>query len=134
MITSYIRTHTYLYYFLSISPRTGLEQAALLTFNGVISNFFFIFFLASYSRDAFSRVKVVRLFLHPSNRFLFSFPLKSLRSRLNERARSTRQWSFVLRACLLRPFPNSSPRFFARHGRSFKRKSWRRVSNPRPPS
>ena len=54
MITSYNRIHIFHTFSLHLSLNR-LEQAALLTINGAINSsnlFFFLFFLASYSRDA----------------------------------------------------------------------------------
>ena len=60
------------------------------------------------------------------------FTLKILGSSLfRERARSTRLWSFVLWACLVRSsFPNSSPFFLRDSVVRSNNKSWRRDSIP----
>ena len=104
----------------------------MLTFNGAISssNFYFLFFLASYSRDASVSASCIngRSFHiphpHPSNRVL-SFTLKSSRSSpfssFFERACFARPWSFVPRARSFHFVFASISFFFAHQGRSLKK-------------
>ena len=94
------------------------EQAALETFNRAInpSN---LFFLLHILWTCFTRQMVVHS-THPSNRFLFSFPLKSLGSSpsIFERARA----SMVVRGGACFSFFVSKFVFSARQGRPLQKK------------
>ena len=110
----------------------------MLTFTGAIisSNFFFLFFLASYSLDASVSVSASASMVvhprlhphpHPSNRFLF-IPSSSLGSRLTIlRARSRVNGRSRARLFFFRSFTNS-PRLSRASWLSAQNKSWRRVS------